>query len=42
MTVNDGSSVTQDFADVSDTHGYDYGSLNFCGLRTFSVLDSNS
>ena len=41
MTVDDGATGTQDFTDVSDTHGYDYGNTNFCGARTFTVEDQS-
>lgn len=27
--------------DVSDTHYGDYGAINFCGARTFSVVDGS-
>ena len=40
MSVDDGSSATMDFTDVSDTHYNDYGAINFCGSRTFTVEDS--
>ena len=40
ISVDDGSSATLDFTDVSDTHYYDYGAINFCGSRTFTVEDT--
>ena len=42
FAVDDGASKTQDFTDLSDTHGTDYGSPFFCGLRTFTFKDSNN
>jgi len=40
LSVDDGSTATLDFTDTSDTHGTDFGSAFFCGLRTFTVTDS--
>ena len=42
FAVDDGASTTQDFTDLSDTHGTDYGSPFFCGSRTFTFKDSNN
>jgi hypothetical protein len=42
FAVDDGSSATQDFTDLSDTHGTDYGSPFFCGTRTFTFKDSSN
>lgn len=42
FSVDDGSSTTEDFTDVSDTHGTDYGSPFFCGTRTFTVKDAGN
>ena len=37
MSVVDGSSATQTYTDVSDSHYTNYGNLNFCGGRTFTI-----
>ena len=38
MTVDDGSSITQNFNDV----GASYGTVSFCGSRTFTIEDTSS
>ena len=41
MTVDDGSSVTQDITDASDSWYTSFGNPTFCGLRTFTVEDTS-
>lgn len=41
MSVDDGSSATLDFTDASDTHYLDYGAIDFCGSRTFTIEDTS-
>ena len=38
MSVDDGSSITQNFNDV----GASYGAVSFCGSRTFTIEDTSS
>ena len=37
MSVDDGSSATQNYSDVADTWYTDYGNPSFCGARTFTI-----
>ena len=41
ISVDDGSSATGTFTDVGDSHSTDYGNVNFCGARTFTIEDGS-
>lgn len=42
MAVDDGNTQTQTFADASDTFGAAINQIDYCGVRTYSVVDQGT